>query len=355
MSALDQAFIKAYAKDPAPAAVASAQATPRGEKRTAGLAAAPIAAAELAPRASVHAAARVIEQIYHDGTLYRVEAPAQAPRRAGTVPAPHVKLLPPTSPRRNMRRSALKLLASQSNASLASDAAPPKADESPVPRFARKVIIRHVAHAAPAPLGLLAANIKPAASELAPERVLEPQVPELRPLPPSERTAPLPKSEPEQPQNLAETAIPAQPQAATASIDAFSEWPAADTYAPLVLVAEPAEIGAAMPESVVSVQLAHFPAPPAAPKEITARFDPPEPRAMQRPHVRCGRADRSRGSRRAGIGRGIGHSAGRGTGDCRVNRRRSCRKARNSRCRRDSLAARRRVDAGRSAGSGRRR
>ena len=57
--------------------------------------------------------ADVIEQIYHDGTLYRVDAPRISSPRRATVPTPHIQLPPRTSPRRNVRRSMLQLLGHQ--------------------------------------------------------------------------------------------------------------------------------------------------------------------------------------------------------------------------------------------------
>lgn len=139
MSALDQAFIKAYAKDPAasaaPVAVASASARP------------PAVAVR---RASAHQ----VEQLYHDGSLYRVETP-RATRPLAVVPPPHGIMLPPTSPRRTVRRSVLRFLASQA-------AQTPLAEipAEPPQRVARKVIIRHVSHnAPPAPRGRLRATL----------------------------------------------------------------------------------------------------------------------------------------------------------------------------------------------------
>jgi Mrp family chromosome partitioning ATPase len=138
MSALDQAFIKAYAKD----STASD---------------APVAVATLPARAATRPAARAgayqVEQLYHEGALYRVETPHSGTASAA-VPQPHIALLPPTSPRRTVRRSILRLLASQA-AAAPQDLLP----DSP-PRVARKVIIRHISHStAPASVGRLRATL----------------------------------------------------------------------------------------------------------------------------------------------------------------------------------------------------
>jgi Mrp family chromosome partitioning ATPase len=139
MSALDQAFIKAYAKDPAAdsapvAVVASVPMRPT---------------AATARRASAHQ----VEQLYHDGALYRVETPRVA-GRAAVVPQPHGAMLPPTSPRRTVRRSVLRLLANQAATGL------PELPPGPPQRVARKVIIRHISHSAtPAPLGRLRSTL----------------------------------------------------------------------------------------------------------------------------------------------------------------------------------------------------
>src|SRR5262245_14191047 len=134
MSALEQAIIKAYAKDrpaAAPTGATVAEAPP------------------IAPAAR-RTTPRAVEQAYHDGTLYRVEMPTLPPRAVTRVPAPHLPTLPPTSPRRSVRRSMLRLFS-------ASTAPPPQQKAADQPqRVARKVIIRHISHsAAPPPLGML--------------------------------------------------------------------------------------------------------------------------------------------------------------------------------------------------------
>src|SRR4051812_20749320 len=154
MNTLDQAVIKAYAKGgrttPAPAA---AEASSR-----------PVATAGSDLRA------RAIDQIYHEGVLYRVEAqPPGAQQRERSVPSPHLSMLPPTSPRRAVRRSMLRMLSAQAGSSSAEAAM-----EAP-PRIARKVIIRHISHgAAPPPLGILQPNRggRMGQAELPPETII---------------------------------------------------------------------------------------------------------------------------------------------------------------------------------------
>jgi Mrp family chromosome partitioning ATPase len=81
MSALDQAFIKAYAKEPALPAVQDTAASAATEAPRA-------ATAERSSRAPKgHAPAAQIENIYASGTLYRIETPRAA--QPAPVPAPH--------------------------------------------------------------------------------------------------------------------------------------------------------------------------------------------------------------------------------------------------------------------------
>ncbi|MGI8982493.1 MAG: AAA family ATPase [Pirellulaceae bacterium] len=80
MSALDQAFIKAYAKEPA-----AKNAAPSGGSAEVVRAS---AVAERTPRAPLnHMASTQIENIYAAGTLYRIETPRAA--EPAPVPSPH--------------------------------------------------------------------------------------------------------------------------------------------------------------------------------------------------------------------------------------------------------------------------
>jgi Mrp family chromosome partitioning ATPase len=150
MSALDQALIKAYDK-PARSPAATAVPPPAGSS-----AAAPALA-------SGNAAA--IERIYHEGGLYRIDLGGQraAQDRASQVRqdeialgGPHFELLPPTSPKRGVRRSILRLLASQATLASAAELDPPEP-----PPVRRKVIIRHVSHGGPIPPHHWASPIAP--------------------------------------------------------------------------------------------------------------------------------------------------------------------------------------------------
>src|SRR5438132_13235986 len=100
MSALDQAITKAYAKE-----------------RSTQPAAAPFSLhASAPPRAARRNQTHAIEQIYRDGSLYRVEAIPTQQRTAGIIPTPHVASLPPTSPRRAGRRTMMRRLANSAAA-----------------------------------------------------------------------------------------------------------------------------------------------------------------------------------------------------------------------------------------------
>ena len=201
MSALDQAIIKAYAKDRPAATTAYA----------------PIAASQPTRRAPA-SSGEAVEQVYRDGSLYRLHASPPA----ATVPAPHMPQLPPTSPRRHVRRSVLRLLAANER-SAAVDAA-----TTARPKVARKVIIRHVSHsAAPPPLGMLrplAAPPHEPQAELPPETLVEEQ----------ENSKPSPIASPAAPQVAplnfaAEFALP---------IEVKGPWLHEASVAPMVLVAD---------------------------------------------------------------------------------------------------------------------
>jgi Mrp family chromosome partitioning ATPase len=220
MSALDQALTKAYAKNvtaPASAATSSSQAT------------APLRHAQTA--APPATSSRTIERIYHDGTLYRVETPPTAKSVPSKIQPPHLKMLPPTSPRRSIRRSLQRLAATQP-VTVAAEA------HEPPPRIARKVIIRHISHpAAPPPLGLLRSASGPATAsifELPPEIFSDEPLPATAPSKPD--TAPL---------NVAiET---------TSAIEIVGDWDHAAAIAPLTLFSSHDE--AESPWAVVSVEL----------------------------------------------------------------------------------------------------
>ncbi|HEY2412615.1 MAG TPA: hypothetical protein VGI40_10250 [Pirellulaceae bacterium] len=214
MSALDQALTKAYAKTVSgPAAVRTAA--------TASLRRAPAAS----PSASSGSA---VERIYHEGALYRVEAPASVKSAPSKVQPPHLKTLPPTSPRRSIRRSLQRLAASQPVIS------PTEVHDSP--RIARKVIIRHISHpAAPPPLGLLrAAGAFNTQAELSPEIFSDEPLPPAAP--PKPDTAPL---------NVA--------IATTSAIEIHGDWDHAAAFAPLTLISSQDETESSW--AVVSVEL----------------------------------------------------------------------------------------------------
>lgn len=151
MSVLDQALTKAYDK---PARSSAAPAAPPAARATAVHSSAAHSSAAAPAFGAVNAAA--IERIYHEGGLYRIDAPSGA-RPAATdtgarsdhssLAGPHYLIPPPTSPKRGVRRSLLRLLANQADvASSAAELTPPEP-----PRVRRKVIIRHVSHGGPIP------------------------------------------------------------------------------------------------------------------------------------------------------------------------------------------------------------
>jgi len=274
MSALDQAIIKAYAKD-RPVAARPAMDEPRTGARL-GM--------------PCIARGTTIDQIYHDGTLYRVEGRAGSLRSAAAVPPPHLQTLPPTSPRRAVRRSVLRMLAANSNARPAETST----SES-VPRVARKVIIRHISHvAAPRPLGLRPLNrdSQSTQAELPPETIW-----------PDASPSPVPSTPPAAPPlNVA--------LAQLESIEVRGDWEHDSAVAPMMLVADIPDHRA--PSLVVNVQLHSL---EASQQEATDdldsaaainsrsaftakslddldepplryRLDSPQPQAISRPHAR---------------------------------------------------------------------
>lgn len=120
MSALDQAFIKAYARDiPAGSMTDAVQA--------------PAAVLNRAPASG----APPVEQMYLDGSLYRVDA--VTPRHSA-VPQPHFQLPPRTSPRRSVRRSVLRLASREKLEQSASESAPPVPGSGRLVRNLRQTI-----------------------------------------------------------------------------------------------------------------------------------------------------------------------------------------------------------------------
>jgi Mrp family chromosome partitioning ATPase len=266
MSALEQAIIKAYAKD---------------RPATAPLAADMAEAPPMAPPAR-RTSARTVEQAYHDGALYRVELPTLPARAATRVPVPHLPTLPPTSPRRSVRRSMLRLLSAN-----AIPAPQEKTAEQPQ-RVARKVIIRHISHgAAPPPLGLLEPSDSRHRAELPPEKISNEPVP--RQVPPLSLPAAPAVAPHVAPLNVALSGSPA--------IDICGDWSHHAAVAPLVVISSAPKA----PATIVSVQLdaltalaqaaealqddAELPAEP-APPSVEFRVDPPHAHGRNRPHAK---------------------------------------------------------------------
>ena len=268
MSALDQAFIKAYAKDAPAQAAASSSARPQMKV--------PLALrASTATPARAHAVqAQVIEQIYHDGTLYRVELPpASAPRRA-TVPAPHFELPPRSSPRRNVRRSMLRLLGQESEAATPMPIAPPIQRSGQGTGDRGQATLVH--------------------QELAPEVIFDQPHKTPSTLPAAPLAAPIPATLPiEAPWQLApprDLAHQFEPQ-----FEVHGHWDAASIAIPpaLVILPAPADLHVTEPAPLIELHLESLPEAPAqqpiaelpdTPATPSFRVDPPH--ATARPHVK---------------------------------------------------------------------
>jgi Mrp family chromosome partitioning ATPase len=222
MSAMDQAFIKAYAKDPAPAAgsvePAPAPSTvPLGSAPRSG-GAAVVARSVAKPIPSAPAAnTRVIEQIYHEGSLYRIEAPA-APRRAA-VPTPHFQLPPRTSPRRNVRKSLLKLLGHESDTATPMPVEPPHARNPRIARVDAAVPVARaevITRAEPAKRAETVVPVRPAVEPIAAEMYSAPATQPARTPRPTRRKATRPALPPSVPAPI--VAAPILPAPATEPI-----------------------------------------------------------------------------------------------------------------------------------------
>jgi Mrp family chromosome partitioning ATPase len=275
MSKLDQAIFKAYAKD------GRSVASPTGAT---GVLPVYNPGQDGPATARPTAGARTIDQIYHDGVLYRVEGqPIESSRQKQIVPAPHLSMLPPTSPRRAVRRSMLRMLSA--NAATASAEA---VLEAP-PRIARKVIIRHISHsAAPPPLGMLRTSRDAGLEqgELPPETITNEPMP-------SAPTDPSPVTPPIAPLNIATNAIQ--------SFDIRGDWDHEAAISPMVLVADVRPNDAT--SMLVNVQLQSLGAIEQSNNtaastfiaksledrdepQIRVRFDAPHAHDLYRPHAR---------------------------------------------------------------------
>ncbi|MEX2174833.1 MAG: cellulose synthase operon protein YhjQ/BcsQ [Pirellulaceae bacterium] len=305
MSALDQAFIKAYAKDsPAGPALAGEgpQAKPSALRASAALAAAPSAARARAV-ATQTAQSQIIEQIYCDGALYRIDAPVPTARRRVAVPAPHFQLPPRNSPRRNVRRSLLKLLGHES------ESATPMPVEPPIPaalaprRPIRKVapLARQQAEPAPAPAIELPVQELPV-QELPPEVIFD--APHHADLPDLSPPAIAPAGPTPSPFLLPQ--IPSAPDVAPLNLDALNlaaqfgpgievhgHWESELLAGPgaLVVLPEPADLHLIEPAPLLELKLVELqlePLPIAPPSEATVHFrlDAAHAAPAGRPHAK---------------------------------------------------------------------
>ena len=298
MSAMDQAFIKAYAKDALPPAAEAA--SPAQSAASAG----PPSRAGRASAVATHSSksSHLIDQIYHDGALYRLELPTATAPCTPAVPAPHFELPPRTSPRRNVRRSMLKLMGQEPSA-----AAPP-AIESPKRRQTQSLaqIARRLAPPSlpPVPAAPASGHRKrphgAPAQELPPEVVIdypgtiEPlpmatpaTAPQLPPAPhfiPQSSVAPL---------NLADEFAPQFEVQGHWDGDAVAGLGALAPGA-LVVLPEPADLSIAEPASLVELKLDALPLPvEALPEERNLRLDPPHAAAVGKSHLKLTPASES--------------------------------------------------------------
>jgi Mrp family chromosome partitioning ATPase len=315
MSALDQAFIKAYAKDgPQAAAAASIVATSPALPGNATKGAAP---ARRMLRDESMGEAQAIERMYHEAVLYRVDAPRTSTTRRAAVPSPHFQLLPPTSPKRNVRRSMLQLLGRAGQQTTPMPTAPP-------PRPTRATGQLPAAPPASRPNRTLAEI----ADELAPLPV-PPQSPVQRPTDPPVRRATrvelppeiiidAPRTKEPAPASLpAEPKLPAAPPILPAiappnvaplnlakefapQFEVHGHWEAALVATPgsLVITPEPADLYLAEPAPLVELKLDALPerGSPVRPAEelqdVAAspipsfRVDPPHALAAAKPHAK---------------------------------------------------------------------
>lgn len=306
MSALDQAFIKAYDKPttaPPPSGGTVTTSTRPQVTAPAGHLSAP----------AVTDAQRRLDQVYRDGSLYRLDsthaAPSEAESGQGIQPAgrsakPHYSVPPPASPKRGMRRSMLRLAAGQTTANSA-----PSSEPLAPPRVQRKVIFRHIAHGGPATL----ANVAP--PHYLPSDSLHAE------LPPESANEP---SAPIQP-SVAKPGIAAEPapevaplnelQSFTRQVEIHCDWDAGTAAPVCILMPDAADLRLASTQALVDVQLDSLPEPageiwddvaihqpspiveashPFAAKSLSdereahLRVDPPHARAAHRPHLPFG-------------------------------------------------------------------
>ncbi len=331
MSALDQAFIKAYAKDGPPQSDATLAwaGTPASGNPAAAARQTPARIARPAPAIpgeSIHVESihvESIERIYHEAALYRVDVPrATTPRRVA-VPTPHFPLPPPTSPKRNVRRSMLQLFGQASEQSTPMPVEPPArlpgaarpAQDAQQPARATRTLLEIAEELAPLPVPQPAPVQRPtdppvrraSRAERAPEVELAPEFvidapPRREPAP--NKSAPEPKL-PVQP--LFAPAVAPQPNVAPLNLaqefgphfEVHGHWESdlAASPAALVITPEPADLQITEPAPLVELKLEALPAArasiapratnePDAPAIPSFRVDPPHAAVAARPHAK---------------------------------------------------------------------
>lgn len=264
MSALDQAFIKAYAKDgPAPSRSDAAPPASTPARFVAGSPGAPAST-----RAEAMVPAPLIENAYADGALYRIEAPAQADHQTAVSP-PHYA--PPPSQHRTTQRRSIARHRQVTEPALET-ASPPAEAAAAVRRMpvrALSEVARRLAHyVPPAPSADLSPEVVVVDDSVAPPLVL----PIVAPLEPSPKVA-VPVAVP--PENNVTTPV-AKPVVATAqAAPRASTPPPSDDVATLVEVCTPWEMinDAVSASMVILADAPDLPANPLVPP-VDVALDP---------------------------------------------------------------------------------
>jgi Mrp family chromosome partitioning ATPase len=286
MSALDQAFTKAYSNK---AAAAAPPATRQALVR--------MRTASHAPLTDSAAPATQLDYLYADGALYRVEAP-----QAAEVPPPHYT--PPASQQRTVQRRIAGR--HRGTATPSTDSIPvsePPAPPRRMPALGLNEIARRLAHyIPPAP-----------AADLPPEVLVveEPTVSPPQPLPavnealPPEKTvavrAPLPETRGAVPVASQQPEVPQLDDVATL-VEVCTPWESINdaVSGSMVILTDPPHMPAAT-QALIEMALDPIVAQgrsifqePASPVESAAaeasaekkyRVDPPQPQAVQPPHI----------------------------------------------------------------------
>lgn len=299
MSALDQAFTKAYAKD-APAQAAAAR------QATVGLRSSAPASAAFGAKAPTH-----LDNVYADGSLYRLEPP-----QAVDVPPPHYT--PPASQHRTVQRR----VAGRYRSAIAppSEVAPPAVEPTlparRMPALGLNEIARRLAHyIPPAPAADLPPEVLVVEEPVPqPSPVPLPAVNEVRPAPVASKPQPTPApivssaAEVLRGQRAKSTSASQEPSFDDVAtlVEVCTPWESINdavsgsmvilTDAPVMPAAVQALVEVAIDPIVATKAAIALPplpivaepvSPPIAaePARKKYRVDPPQPAAIQPPHI----------------------------------------------------------------------